>query len=64
MVYGVSNTQMDAAAELGMNPVVSKRQIQPEYGDEQTDAGRTAEPVSRDQIPRRERGKYSFSLFS
>ena len=34
-----------------------KHQIQPEYGDEQADAGRTAEPVSRDQILRRERGK-------
>ena len=30
---------MDAAAELGGNPV-SKHQIQPEYGDEQADAGR------------------------
>ena len=30
---------MDAAAELGRNPV-SKHQIQPEYGDEQSDAGR------------------------
>ena len=30
---------MDAAAELGRNPV-SKHQIQLEYGDEQTDAGR------------------------
>ena len=29
---------MDAAAELGRNPV-SKRKIQPEYGDEQADAG-------------------------
>ena len=28
---------MDAAAELGTNPV-SKHQIQPEYGDEQADA--------------------------
>ena len=28
---------MDAAAELGRNPV-SKHQIQPEYGDEQADA--------------------------
>ena len=27
------------AAELGRNPV-SKHQIQPEYGDEQADAGR------------------------
>ena len=30
---------MDAAAELGRNPVC-KHQIQPEYGDEQADAGR------------------------
>ena len=30
---------MDAAAEIGRNPV-SKHQIQPEYGDEQVDAGR------------------------
>ena len=29
---------MDAAAELGRNPV-SKHQIQPEYGYEQADAG-------------------------
>ena len=35
----VINEQMDAAAELGRNPV-SKQQIQPEYGDEQADAGR------------------------
>ena len=30
---------MDAAAELGRN-LVSKHQIQPEYGDDQADAGR------------------------
>ena len=30
---------MDAAAEIGRNPV-SKDQIQPEYVDEQADAGR------------------------
>ena len=47
---------MDAAAELERNPV-SKHQIQPEYGDEQADAGRTAETVSRDQILRHERGQ-------
>ena len=35
----VLNKEMDAAAELGRNPV-SKHQIQPEYGDEQADAGR------------------------
>ena len=39
MAYGGSNKYMDAAAELGNNPV-SKHQIQPEYGDEQADAGR------------------------
>ena len=58
---------MDAAAELGRNPVVSKHQIQPEYEDEQADAGRDCRtPVSRDQILRRERGegKKTFSLFS
>ena len=33
-----SPNKMDAAAELGRNPV-SKHQIQPEYGDEQADAG-------------------------
>ena len=31
---------MDAAAELGRNPVSKQHQIQPEYGDEQADAGR------------------------
>ena len=46
---------MDAAAELGRNPV-SKHHIQPEYGDEQADAG-TAEPVPRDQILRHARGQ-------
>ena len=30
---------MDAAAKLGRN-LVSKHQIQPEYGDERADAGR------------------------
>ena len=35
----VLNKEMDPAAELGRNPV-SKQQIQPEYGDEQADAGR------------------------
>ena len=34
----VSNKKMDAAAELGRNPV-SKHQIKPEYGDEQAGAG-------------------------
>ena len=49
---------MDAAAEIGRNPV-SKHQVQPEYGDEQADAGRdgTAEPVSRGQTLRHVRGQ-------
>ena len=52
---------MDAAAEIGRIPV-SKHQIQPEYGDEQADAGRDcrtrlARPNSHAQT---ETGKYSF----
>ena len=48
---------MDAAADLGRNPV-SKHQIQLEYGDdEQADAGGLLNPISRDQILRRERGQ-------
>ena len=39
MAYGGLNKYMDAAGELGRNPA-SKHQIQPEYGDEQADAGR------------------------
>ena len=39
MSYGGLNKQMDAAVEIGRNPV-SKHPIQPEYGDEQADAGR------------------------
>ena len=46
---------MDATAELGRKQI-NKHQIQPEYGDEQADAG-TAEPVSRDRILRHVRGK-------
>ena len=45
---------MDAAAEHERNPV-SKHHIRSEYGDEQADAGPTAELVSRDQILRQER---------
>ena len=47
---------MDAAAELGRNPI-RKHQIQPEYGDEQAARDGTAEPVSKDQILRHERGQ-------
>ena len=39
MAYGGLNKSMDAAAELGRNPV-SMHQIQPEYEDEQADEGR------------------------
>ena len=58
-------SSLDAAAELGRNPV-SKHQIQPEYGDEQADAGRDcrtrlARPNSQ---ARTWTGKYSFFLFS
>ena len=35
----VKKKKIGAAAELGRDPV-SKHQIQPEYGDEQADAGR------------------------
>ena len=56
---------MDAAAELGRNPV-SKHPFQPEYEGEQADAGRDcrtrlARPNSQ---ARTETGKYPFSLFS
>ena len=49
---------MDAATELGGNSV-SKHQIQPEYRMEMSRLTRdgTAEPVSRDQILRHERGQ-------
>ena len=48
---------MDAAAELGRNPV-SKHQIQSEYGDmSRLTRDGTAETVSRDQILRHERGQ-------
>ena len=61
----VLNIIMDAAAEIGRNPVC-KHQIQPEYGDEQADAGRScrnrlARPNS--QVLTRT-GKYSFFLFN
>ena len=56
---------MDAAPELGKNPV-SKHQIQPEYGDEQANAGRDcltrlARPNSRARLGT---GNNYFSLFS
>ena len=61
----VLNKEMDVAAEIGRNPV-SKHQIQPEYGDEQPDAGRDCRTrLARANSQARTRtGKYSFSLFS
>ena len=66
MAYGgFLNREMDAAAELGRNPV-SKHQIQPEYGNEQADAGRDCRTcLARPNSQARTRtGKYSFSLSS
>ena len=52
---------MDAAAELGRNPV-SKHQIQPEYGDEQADAGRDCliRPARPNSQARTGTGEYAF----
>ena len=57
---------MDAAAELGRNPLVSKHLVHPEYGDEQADAGRDCRirPARPNSQARTGAGKYSFSLFS
>ena len=65
MAYGGLNLFMDATAELGRNPV-SKHQIQPEYGDEQADAGRDCRTrLARSNSQARTRTeKYSLSLFS
>ena len=59
----VLNQYMDAAAELGRNPV-NKHQIQPEYGDEQVGAGRDcrARLARPDFQARTGTGKYSFFL--
>ena len=62
---GLTRWRVDAAAEIGRNPVC-KDQIQPEYEDEQADAGRDcrtrlAKPNSQ---ARTRTGEYSFSLFS
>ena len=47
---------MDAAAEIGGNPV-GKHQIQPEHGMRRLTRDGTTEPVSRYQSFRRERGQ-------
>ena len=65
MAYDGINKYMDAAAELGRNPL-SKDQTQRKYGDEKADAGRdyrTRLARSNSQV-QTETGKYSFSLFS
>ena len=65
MAYSGLNKYMDAAAEIGRNPV-SKHDIQPDCGDEPTDAGlagRTGLARSNSQA-RAGAGKYSFFLSS
>ena len=61
----VLNKYMDAAVELGGNPV-SKHQIQSEYGDEQADAGQDCRNrLAKPNFQARTRtGKCSLSLFS
>ena len=54
MAHGGIEKYMDAAAELGRNPV-SKHEIQPEYGDEQDDARRDRRTRLARPILRRER---------
>ena len=65
MAYSGLNKCMDAAAGLGRNPV-SKHQIQPEYGNEKTDAGRDCRTHLRrlNSQARTGTGEKSFSLFS
>ena len=65
MAYGGLHKLMDTAAEIGRN-LVSKHQIQPEYGDEQADAGRDGRTrLTRPNFQTRTgTGKYPFSLFS
>ena len=56
---------MGAAAEIGRISV-NKHQIQPEHGDEQTDAGRDCRTrlTRPNSQARTGTGKYSSSLFS
>ena len=57
MAYGGSNKKMNAAAELGRDPVVSTRFSLSMEMSRLTRDGTADEPVSRDQILRRERGQ-------
>ena len=56
---------MDATAEIGRNPA-SKHQIQPDYGDEENDAGRDCltRAVRPSSQARTGTGKCQFSLYS
>ena len=56
MAHGGIEKCMYAAAELGRNPV-SRHEIQPEYGDEQDDAGRDRRTRLARPILRRERSE-------
>ena len=53
---------MDAAAEIGRNPV-SKHQIQPEYEDDQADAGRDASTRLARQNSQAHTGTGKYSSF-
>ena len=55
MAYGGLNKQMDAVAEIGRNSVSTRFSLSMEMSRLTRDG--TAEPVSRDQILRRERGQ-------
>ena len=59
MTYGGLNKQMDAAAELRKNPISKHQPIRfsPSVKMSRLARDGTAEPVSRDQILRRERGQ-------
>ena len=52
----VINELMDVVTEIGRNPV-SKQHVQPEYRDVILTRDGNAQPVSRDQLRRRERGQ-------
>ena len=56
---------MNAATEIGRNPA-SKHQIQPEFGDEEADAGRDCltRVVRPSSQARTGTGKCSFSLYN
>ena len=56
MAYGGINKYMDAAAEIGRNPV-SKHRFSLSIDMSRMTLDGTVEPVSRDQFLRRERGQ-------